>query len=123
MSPEGSAGLTTHVLDTSRGRPAAGLRIDFSRVDADGRPRLIRTVTTNADGRVDAPLLGPGEMQAGRYELLFHVGTYFRSTGAALSDPPFLDQVPVRFAIAEPTAHYHVPLLVSPYGYVTYRGS
>jgi 5-hydroxyisourate hydrolase len=123
MSPERSAGLTTHVLDTSRGRPAAGLRIDFSRVDADGRPRLIRTVTTNADGRVDAPLLGPGEMQAGRYELLFHVGAYFRSTGAALGDPPFLDQVPVRFAIAEPTAHYHVPLLVSPYGYVTYRGS
>jgi 5-hydroxyisourate hydrolase len=123
MSPERSAGLTTHVLDTSRGRPAAGLRIDCSRVDADGRPRLIRTVTTNADGRVDAPLLGPGEMQAGRYELLFHVGAYFRSTGAALGDPPFLDQVPVRFAIAEPTAHYHVPLLVSPYGYVTYRGS
>jgi 5-hydroxyisourate hydrolase len=123
MSPERSAGLTTHVLDTSRGRPAAGLQIDFSRVDADGRPRLIRTVTTNADGRVDAPLLGPGEMQAGRYELLFHVGAYFRSTGAALGDPPFLDQVPVRFAIAEPTAHYHVPLLVSPYGYVTYRGS
>ena len=123
MSPERSAGLTTHVLDTSRGRPAAGLRIDFSRVDADGQPRLIRTVTTNADGRVDAPLLGPGEMEAGRYELLFHVGAYFRSTGAALSDPPFLDQVPVRFAIAEPTAHYHVPLLVSPYGYVTYRGS
>ena len=123
MSPEGSAGLTTHVLDTSRGRPAAGLRIDFSRVDADGRPRLIRTVATNADGRVDAPLLGPGEMEAGRYELLFHVGAYFRSTGPALSGPPFLDQVPVRFAIAEPTAHYHVPLLVSPYGYVTYRGS
>src|SRR5207302_11051149 len=95
----------------------------FSRVDADGQPRLIRTVTTNADGRVDAPLLGPGEMEAGRYELLFHVGAYFRSTGSALSDPPFLDQVPVRFAIAEPTEHYHVPLLVSPYGYVTYRGS
>ena len=123
MSPERSAGLTTHVLDTSRGRPAAGLRIDFSRVDADGRPRLIRTVTTNADGRVDTPLLGPAEMEAGRYELLFHVGAYFRATGETLPDPPFLDQVPVRFAIAEPQTHYHVPLLVSPYGYATYRGS
>src|SRR5207245_1552939 len=91
-SPERSAGLTTHVLDTSRGRPAAGLRIDFSRVDADGRPRLIRTVATNADGRVDAPLLGPGEMEAGRYELLFHVGAYFRSTGAALTNDAAQDR-------------------------------
>jgi hydroxyisourate hydrolase len=123
MSLEPQSGLTTHVLDTTRGRPAAGLRIDFSRLDVDGRPRLIRTVTTNADGRVDTALLGPSEMEAGRYELLFHVGAYFRSTGAALTDLPFLDQVPVRFAIAEPTGHYHVPLLVSPYGYVTYRGS
>jgi len=123
MSPEQPAGLTTHVLDTARGCPAAGLRIDFSRFDTDGRSRLIRTVTTNADGRVDTPLLGPAEMVAGRYELLFHVGAYFRSAGAGQSDPPFLDQVPVRFTIAEPAAHYHVPLLVSPYGYVTYRGS
>ncbi len=123
MSPEQPAGLTTHVLDTSRGRPAAGVRIDFSRLEADGQPRLLRTVTTNADGRVDAPLLEPGEMEAGRYELLFHVGAYFRSAGVAQTDPPFLDQVPVRFTLAEPTAHYHVPLLVSPYGYVTYRGS
>src|SRR5207302_1159647 len=77
------AGLTTHVLDTSRGRPAARLRIDCSRLDADGRPRLIRTVVTNADGRVDGPLLGPAEMEAGRYELLFHVGAYFRTAGIA----------------------------------------
>jgi 5-hydroxyisourate hydrolase len=118
-----SADLTTHVLDTSRGRPAAGLRIDLSRVDADGRPRLIKTVTTNADGRCDAPLLEPSEMVAGLYELVFHVGHYFRAYGAPTSDPPFLDQVPVRFAIADPTAHYHVPLLVSPYGYTTYRGT
>lgn len=123
MSPERPAGLTTHVLDTSRGRPAAGLRIDFARLDAEGWPRLIRTVVTNTDGRVDAPLLGAAEMEPGRYELLFHVGAYFRSAGLAQSDPPFLDQVPVRFVIADPSAHYHVPLLVSPYGYVTYRGS
>ena len=123
MSPERPAGLTTHVLDTSRGRPAAGLRIDLLRLDADGRARPIKTVTTNTDGRVDAPLLGPDEMEAGRYELVFHVGAYFGAAGAAKTDPPFLDQVPVRFTIAEPTAHYHVPLLVSPYGYVTYRGS
>jgi hydroxyisourate hydrolase len=123
MSPERPAGLTTHVLDTARGRPAAGLRIDLARLDVDGRPRQIRTVVTNADGRVDAPLLGPAEMEPGRYELLFHVGAYFRSAGLALTDPPFLDQVPVRFAIADPTGHYHVPLLVSPYSYVAYRGS
>jgi 5-hydroxyisourate hydrolase len=123
MSAERQPGLTTHVLDTSRGRPVVGLRIDLSRVDADGRARLIKTVTTNADGRSDAPLLGPGEMRVGRYELLFHVGVYFRATGAVPTDPPFLGEVPVRFAIAEPSAHYHVPLLVSPYGYVTYRGS
>jgi len=123
MSPDRPAGLTTHVLDTSRGRPAAGLRIDLLRLDAEGRARPIKTVTTNADGRVDAPLLGAAEMQAGRYELVFHVGGYFSAVGGAGTDPPFLDQVPVRFTIAEPAAHYHVPLLVSPFGYVTYRGS
>ena len=117
------AGLTTHVLDTSRGRPAAGVRIDFSAVEPDGTVRLIKTVTTNAEGRSDPPLLGPEAMRVGRYELLFHVGAYFRATGETLPDPPFLDQVPVRFSIAEPQTHYHVPLLVSPYGYVTYRGS
>jgi 5-hydroxyisourate hydrolase len=102
------AGLTTHVLDTSRGRPAAGLRIDLSAVEPDGTVRLIRTVTTNADGRSDVPLLGSEEMRVGRYELLFHVGAYFRATGESLPDPPFLDQVPVRFAIAEPQTHYQV---------------
>jgi hydroxyisourate hydrolase len=115
--------LTTHVLDTARGRPAAGVRIDLSEVDADGRARLIKTVTTNADGRTDAPLFSAGEMTPGRYELLFHVGAYFRAADTALSDPPFLDLVPVRFATAAGGGHYHVPLLVSPYGYVTYRGS
>ena len=115
--------LTTHVLDTARGRPAAGLRIDLSAVDADGRTRFLKTVTTNADGRTDAPLFGQGEMTPGAYELIFHVGAYFRATGAAVDDPPFLDQVPVRFVTTAGGGHYHVPLLVSPYGYVTYRGS
>ena len=115
--------LTTHVLDTAHGRPAAGVRIDVSEVDADGRTHFVKTVTTNADGRTDAPLFAPGEMKAGRYELVFHVGAYFRAAGAAVTDPPFLDLVPVRFAVAAGGGHYHVPLLVSPYGYVTYRGS
>ena len=118
-----SAGLTTHVLDTARGRPAAGVRIDVSAVEPDGRTRLLKTVTTNADGRCDAPLLAGRELRVGRYELLFHVAAYFRAAGVPLSDPPFYEQVPVRFAIADPASHYHVPLLVSPYGYVTYRGS
>jgi 2-oxo-4-hydroxy-4-carboxy-5-ureidoimidazoline decarboxylase len=119
----GARTLTTHVLDTSRGRPAAGVRIDLAALESDGRARPIRTVTTNAEGRTDAPLLGDGEMIPGRYELAFHVGEYFRATGVALGDPPYLDVVPVRFAIAEPEAHYHVPLLVSPWSYSTYRGS
>ena len=123
MTPPGGGGLTTHVLDTAHGRPAAGLRVDLSIVDADGRPRLLRTVTTNANGRCDAPLLAPEEMQVARYELVFHVGAYFREAGVALPDPPFLEQVPVRFAIADRAGRYHVPLLVSPYGYTTYRGS
>jgi 5-hydroxyisourate hydrolase len=118
-----SAGLTTHVLDTARGRPAAGVRIDVCAVEPDGRTRLLKTVTTNVDGRCDAPLLAGRELQVGRYELLFHVAAYFRAAGVALSDPPFYEHVPVRFAIAERESHYHVPLLVSPYGYVTYRGS
>jgi len=122
VSPS-AGGLTTHVLDTAHGRPAAGVRVDLSIVDADGRTRLVRTVTTNADGRCDAALLGADEMQVGRYELLFHVAEYFRAAGVALPDPPFLDAVPVRFAIADRAGRYHVPLLVSPYGYVTYRGS
>jgi 5-hydroxyisourate hydrolase len=118
-----SAGLTTHVLDTARGRPAAGLRIDLSVVEPDGRVRLLRTVTTNAEGRSDAPLLTASEMTVARYELLFHVAAYFRATGLTLADPPFYEHVPVRFAIADPGSPYHVPLLVAPYGYMTYRGS
>lgn len=113
--------LTTHVLDTSRGRPAGGLRIDFSAVDADGTTRLVKTVTTDQDGR--ARLLDEGQLVVGRFELVFHVADYFRAAGTALPDPPFYDRIPIRFAVAEPDRHYHVPLLVSPFGYVTYRGS
>ncbi len=115
--------LTTHVLDTARGRPARGVRVDLHRLEADGRATLLKTVLTNADGRTDDPLLAGEAMAAGRYELVFHVGAYFQGMGAALPDPPFLDQVPVRFAIADVGAHTHVPLLVSPWGYTTYRGS
>jgi len=109
--------LTTHVLDTASGRPAAGLKIVLRRgADAIAEGR------TNADGRLDRPLLEGTAFAPGRYELCFHVGEYFRANGVALADPPFLDVVPVRFAMAE-DAHYHVPLLISPYGYSTYRGS
>jgi 5-hydroxyisourate hydrolase len=107
--------LTTHVLDTARGRPAAGVAVELARLD--GRARIpICAVTTNADGRTDAPLVAPGELVAGAYELLFAVGDYF-------GERTFLDRVPVRFTITDPAAHYHVPLLVSPWSYSTYRGS
>jgi 5-hydroxyisourate hydrolase len=116
-------GLTTHVLDTAHGRPAAGLRIDLFAIGGDGRARLLRSAITNADGRPDGPLLAAGEMAAGCYEIAFHVGAYFRGLDARGGDPSFLDVVPVRFAIADPGDHYHVPLLVSPWSYATYRGS
>jgi 2-oxo-4-hydroxy-4-carboxy-5-ureidoimidazoline decarboxylase len=119
----GAGTLTIHVLDTACGRPAAGVRVDLSAMEPDGRARLIRTARTNAEGRTDAPLLAEGEMAPGRYEIAFHVGEYFRAVGGALGDPPFLDVVPVRVGIAEPDAHYHVPLLVSPWSYSTNRGS
>jgi 5-hydroxyisourate hydrolase len=109
--------LTTHVLDTSIGRPAAGVRVVLRR---DGE--ALAEVVTNADGRTDKPLLDGATFKPGSYELAFHVGDYFRGQGIPLTDPPFLDVVPLRFAIAE-DSHYHVPLLVSPFGYSTYRGS
>jgi 5-hydroxyisourate hydrolase len=111
--------LSTHVLDTALGRPAAGLRIVLTRL-SDGA--VLADVLTNQDGRVDQPLLASESAQPGPYELVFHVGAYFRRLGMEGSDPPFLDEVPVRFGAAE-NAHYHVPLLVSPYAYSTYRGS
>jgi 5-hydroxyisourate hydrolase len=109
--------LTTHVLDTSCGKPAAGVRVVLAR---DGG--VLVDVKTNANGRTDKPLLDGAAFEKGCYELMFHVGDYFRVRGVALADPPFLDVIPLRFAVAE-DAHYHVPLLVSPYGYSTYRGS
>jgi 5-hydroxyisourate hydrolase len=113
--------LTTHVLDTALGRPAAGLRVDLFSLD-DGR-RLIKSITTNDDGRADAPLLENEIFRAGTYELLFHAGDYFRRNGVAIASPPFLDEVPVRFGVADPARSYHVPLLLSPWSYSTYRGS
>ncbi len=116
-------GLTTHVLDTASGKPAEGLKIELYHVDGDLR-RHLKTVITNADGRVDGgPILVGESFRAGTYELLFHAGDYLRGTGAALPHPAFLDLVPIRFGIADEAAHYHVPLLISPYGYSTYRGS
>ena len=114
--------LTTHVLDTAAGKPAAGMRIDFASLEADGAGG-VRTVYTNAEGRTDEPLLAAAAMRRGEFELTFHVAGYFRGQGYALADPPFLDRVPIRFAIADVAAHYHVPLLCSPWAYSTYRGS
>ena len=120
-----SAGtLTTHVLDTARGRPAEGMAVElFRHPTADGVPKRLTSARTNADGRTDEPLLGSGELRAGSYELVFDVGSYFADAGLASSDEPFLGLVPVRFGIADPDASYHVPLLVSPWSYSTYRGS
>ena len=114
--------LTTHVLDTASGRPGAGLRIELFRLE-DGDRSLLKTVVTNDDGRCDDPLLAGADFAVGTYELVFHVGDYFAGAGVDLPDPPFLDQAPVRFGIAAAGQHYHVPLLISPYGYSTYRGS
>jgi 5-hydroxyisourate hydrolase len=117
------AGLTTHVLDTTRGKPAAGVLIELHALGEDGARRLLVSARTNADGRTDAPLIAPGEAQAGAFELSFHIGDYFRAQGAQTATPPFLDIVPIRFAIADPKAHYHVPLVTTPWSYSTYRGS
>ncbi len=114
--------LTTHVLDTMAGRPAAGVAVSLFRLKG-GERQAVTTALTNADGRCDAPLLEGGAMKAGTYELCFHVGDYFQSCNVEQPDPPFLDVVPVRFGIEDASAHYHVPLLISPYGYSTYRGS
>ena len=116
--------LTTHVLDTMAGTPAAGLAIELWKVPARGEdPRHLRTVVTNADGRAGAPLLEGDDLIAGRYELRFRAGEYLRARHGLEADPLFLDEVPVRFGIADAAQHYHVPLLLSAYGYSTYRGS
>lgn len=118
-----SGSLTTHVLDIAAGQPAAGMTVELWRYDALGAPALVTSAITNVNGRTDAPLLQGGDFQPGTYELVFFAGDYFRVRGAALAQPAFLDRVPVRFGIADAAAHYHVPLLVSPWAYSTYRGS
>ena len=115
--------LSTHVLDTHSGRPAQGVWLALRELSDHDDPRLVARVCTNADGRTDAPLIHGRPVPIGRYELLFAVGDYFADLGTPLPDPPFLDVVPVRFSVAEPEGHYHVPLLVTPWSYTTYRGS
>jgi 5-hydroxyisourate hydrolase len=114
--------LSTHVLDTGRGRPAAGLAITLYRITATGR-EAVRQATTNADGRTDGPLLEGEGLRAGVYELVFAAGAYLRATGQAGPDPLFLDEIPIRFGVADAAQHTHVPLLLSPFAYSTYRGS
>ncbi|UBV45121.1 hydroxyisourate hydrolase (plasmid) [Deinococcus taeanensis] len=116
-APAHGAGLSTHVLDTARGRPAAGIPVQL-RDSQTGT--VLRESVTNADGRTDEPLIPRGDLRAGTYELTFHVAPYFAGLS---SDPPFLDVITLRFTVADAAAHYHVPLLVSPWSYSTYRGS
>ena len=119
--------LTTHVLDTSNGQPAAGMTVALYRlgaaIDTATSAELLLSVELNDDGRAGRPLLQGDALVAGRYRLVFSVASYFRRLGAALAEPPFLDEVPLDFGIADTGAHYHVPLLVSPWAYSTYRGS
>lgn len=114
--------LTTHVLDTMNGGPAAGMAVRLYRID-DGAPELMKALVLNDDGRADAPLLDAAAFEPGRYRLVFDVATYFRGLGVVLPEPAFLDQVPLDFGIADVSLHYHVPLLASPWAYSTYRGS
>lgn len=114
--------LTTHVLDTASGRPAAGVRIELHRLEGGART-LVAEARTNADGRCDRPMLEGAAFVPGVYELTFHAGAYFDAQGLALPTPKFLDRVPIRFGIADPGAHYHVPLLIAPFACSTYRGS
>ncbi|WP_299923058.1 hydroxyisourate hydrolase [uncultured Pelagimonas sp.] len=114
--------LTTHVLDTARGVPAAGVKIALYRVSGNSHRKIAETVT-NDDGRTDAPILPVEDFKTGTYELIFFAGDYLRATGQDGDDPLFLDQIPIRFGMSDADAHYHVPLLLSAYGYSTYRGS
>jgi 5-hydroxyisourate hydrolase len=114
--------LSTHVLDTVNGKPARGVAIELFAIEDEHRRSVLRTVT-NADGRTDAPLMIGDAFRTGTYEIVFEIGSYFKALGTAMADPPFLDMVPIRFTIAEPDGHYHVPLLASPWSYSTYRGS
>jgi 2-oxo-4-hydroxy-4-carboxy-5-ureidoimidazoline decarboxylase len=115
--------LSTHVLDTHSGRPAAGMEIELVELSEFGASRVVTRAITNADGRTDRPLIGGRPVPIGRYELIFSVGGYFAGRQVATSDPPFLDSIPLRFSVSEPEGHLHVPLLVTPWSYATYRGS
>ena len=114
--------LSTHVLDTARGRPAAGIRIALYRISGQSRRKIAEAVT-NADGRTDAPMLEGAKLTAGSYELVFFAGDYLRATGQVGDGQLFLDEIPIRFGVADAAGHYHVPLLLSAHGYSTYRGS
>lgn len=114
--------LTTHVLDTVRGGPAAGMQVRLYRLEGE-RAQPLKSLALNADGRADAPLLEGAALLAGRYRLVFGVAAYFRERGVLLPEPAFLDEVPLDFGIADAASHYHVPLLCSPWSYSTYRGS
>ena len=116
------AGLTTHILDLTHGTPAANVTIQLSKFEGP-TPLILKTVITHDDGRLNEPLLSADEIKTGEYELLFNIGDYFREKGVTLPDPAFLDKVSIRFGIADPASHYHVPLLISPWGYQVYRGS
>ena len=113
--------LTTHVLDIAQGKPGAGMLVELYALERSRR--LLASIRTNDDGRADKPLIEGKDFAIGQYELVFHAGDYFKEAGLATASPPFLDEVPIRFAIASADSHYHVPLLVSPWAYSTYRGS
>jgi 2-oxo-4-hydroxy-4-carboxy-5-ureidoimidazoline decarboxylase len=115
--------LSTHVLDTHNGKPAAGISIVLTELSDLGESRVVARAVTNSDGRTDQPLIGGRPVPIGRYELMFSVGDYFSGRGVPMSDPPFLDQIPLRFSVSDPEGHLHVPLLVTPWSYATYRGS
>jgi 2-oxo-4-hydroxy-4-carboxy-5-ureidoimidazoline decarboxylase len=115
--------LSTHVLDTHGGRPAAGIAVELVELSELGASRVVTRTITNADGRTEEPLIGGRPVPIGRYELTFSIGDYFAGRQVATSDPPFLDRIPLRFSVSEPESHLHVPLLVTPWSYATYRGS
>ena len=115
--------LSTHVLDTHSGKPAAGIAIELTELSELGVPRVVTRAVTNSDGRTDQPLIGGRPVPIGRYELMFSVGDHFAARSVPMSDPPFLDRIPLRFSVSDPEGHLHVPLLVTPWSYATYRGS
>jgi len=117
----GSPGLTTHMLDAANGKPGEGVKVDFSVLDGSAY-KLIKTVVTNADGRTE-PLLTPETMKVGQYQLVFHLAEYYTKLGTVLPNPPFLEKAVIQFGMADAAAHYHVPVLATPWSYTTYRGS